>query len=98
MSLTLIIIIITVITSLYAWNNPAIQQKWMMNPYNVDRRKEYWRFVTSGFIHSDYTHLFFNMLTLYFFGEIIERIYYFYFGDLGTVFFVGLYLAGIVVS
>lgn len=98
MSITIIIIVITVIISLYAWNNPSVQQKWMMNPYQVDQRNEYWRFVTSGFIHGDYGHLFFNMFTLYFFGSIIERIYYYYFGDLGNILFVGLYLVGIVVS
>jgi membrane associated rhomboid family serine protease len=98
MSITIIIIIVTVIASFYAWNNPSVQQKWMMNPYDIAQRNEYWRFITSGFIHSDYTHLFFNMLTLYFFGEIVEHIYYAYFGEIGNILFVALYLSGIVAS
>ncbi|MFJ1410604.1 rhomboid family intramembrane serine protease [Capnocytophaga canimorsus] len=31
------------------------------------RRGEYWRMFTSGFLHADWQHLIFNMLTLYFF-------------------------------
>ena len=30
------------------------------------------RFITHGFIHADGTHLLFNMITLFFFGSIIE--------------------------
>lgn len=36
-----------------------------------------WRFVTFQFLHANPTHLFFNMLSLYFFGPMIEN----YFGQ-----------------
>lgn len=62
-----------------------------MNPYSTDQRREYWRFITSGFIHNDYMHLFFNMFTLYFFGGIVES-------TLGGVLFIILYLVGIIIS
>jgi membrane associated rhomboid family serine protease len=58
MSITLIIVIVTVLASLYAWSNNAVQQKWMLNPYAVKRHNEYFRFITSGLIHQDYLHLF----------------------------------------
>ncbi len=99
MSITLIIIVVTVLASLYAWNNASIMQKWIMNPYAVNTRKEYYRFVTSGLIHNDYTHLFFNMLTLYFFGEAIERVYKSLFGlTLGSVLYVIFYVVAVIVS
>lgn len=98
MSITLIIIIITVIASFYAWSNPNIQQKWIFSPYIVQTNNEYQRFVTSGFIHADQMHLLFNMFTLYFFGELIEDVYQYYFGNLGLVLFVILYIAGIIIS
>jgi membrane associated rhomboid family serine protease len=91
LSLTVIIIIITVLASLYAWNNQTVMSNWMMNPYRTDQRKEYWRFITSGLIHNDYMHLFFNMFTLYFFGKILEW-------QLGPTLFVILYVVGIIVS
>lgn len=98
MSITLIIIIITVIASFYAWSKPHIQQKWIFSPYIVSTNNEYQRFVTSGFIHADHMHLLFNMFTLYFFGELIESIFQNSFGNFGLVLFVLLYIAGIVIS
>ncbi|MEM9832868.1 MAG: rhomboid family intramembrane serine protease [Bacteroidota bacterium] len=98
LSITTILIIITVAASLYAWNKPELLQRWMFNPYAVRSRREYYRFITSGFIHQDYLHLFFNMFTLYFFGSIIEQVYGIIFGDLGGVLYVVMYLVAIVVS
>jgi membrane associated rhomboid family serine protease len=98
MSISVILIIITVAASFYSWNNPHIHAKWMMNPYQVSRHNEYFRFITSGFIHNDYMHLFFNMFTFYFFGGVVEHIHSQLFGGMGGTVFVGFYLAGIVIS
>lgn len=51
------------------------------------------RFITHGFIHADGTHLLFNMITLFFFGSIIESFYRQYFYDMGFVLF---YLGGLI--
>lgn len=98
MSITIIFIAITVILSFYAWNNPAVQQKWMFNPYSINSRNEHWRFLTSGFIHADYIHLGFNMFTFYFFGRVIEFIYTQMHGPVGLVYFAVLYIVGIIVA
>jgi membrane associated rhomboid family serine protease len=45
--------------------------------------------VTSGFLHADFNHLLFNMLTLYFFAPVVV-------GFLGTTFFIIIYLAALV--
>lgn len=98
-SITIILIVISVAASLYAWNKPEVMYKWIFNPYSVYTKKEYWRFVTSGFIHQDYMHLFFNMFTLYFFGSVIEQYYAVLFGGTtGIILFVGMYLVAIVIS
>lgn len=98
MSITIIIIAITVIVSFYAWNKPHIMHKSMFNPYRVNANNEYYRFVTSGFIHADQMHLLFNMFTFYFFGSIVENIYQYYFGTMGLVLFVGFYLLAIIIA
>ena len=95
---TLIIIIITVTTSIYAWKRPEIQYKWMMTPYKVSQNKEYMRFLTSAFIHANQIHLFFNMFTLYFFGDVIEQNFRNFYGSLGNVVFVAFYLSAVVIS
>ena len=71
-SLTLIIIIVTVVISLAAFNNESIFRKGLMNPYLMFQKGEYWRLISSGFLHGSYVHLGFNMFTFYFFGSIIE--------------------------
>lgn len=98
LSITTILIIITVIASLYAWNRPALFQNWMFNPHAVQTRRQYHRFITSGFIHQDYLHLFLNMFTLYFFGNMIEQQYAYKFGSLGLALYLIMYLVAIVVA
>jgi membrane associated rhomboid family serine protease len=97
-SITTIIIIITVAISFYAWSKPDLQHKMMLNPYNVSNRNEWYRFISSGFVHADYIHLGFNMFTLFFFGQAIEYIYTAYFGDFGAILYVSLFIFGIIVS
>ncbi len=100
MSLTIIIAIATVLISLLAFNNETLLSKTIFNPYIVHRDKEYYRFVSSGFIHADFTHLFFNMFTFYSFGTLIESVYSSILIDkIYTILaFVGLYVGGIIVS
>jgi membrane associated rhomboid family serine protease len=98
MSITLILILITVGISVAAWNSPSLMNSWIMNPYAVSRRGEYYRLVTSGFLHADMGHLFFNMLSFYFFGGYVERIFDSLFGQLGGVVLAAFYLVAIVVS
>ncbi|SDL82691.1 rhomboid family intramembrane serine protease [Siphonobacter aquaeclarae] len=98
LSLTLLFVVLAVGASLYAWYyDPSIQQKWAMNPYQVSRRNEYWRFLTSGFIHADIGHLAFNMISLYSFGRMVESIFHQISAN-GAALFALLYIGGIIVS
>lgn len=94
LSATTWILIVTIAASFYAWNQQNIYQKWILNPYQIKHSKQYWRFITSGFVHLNYTHLFFNMFALYFFGQHVA----YYFGAMGNQLLVVLYLSGIVIS
>ena len=98
MTITYIFIATTVLISMYSFSNQDMLRRFMMNPYQISNRKQYYRFLTSGFIHRDHFHLLMNMITLYFFGGIIEKIFNQIFGKLGGVYFVLLYLMAIVVS
>lgn len=92
---TTVIIIITVIISLLAWQNRTLMGRLIFDPISVTRFKQYDRFITHGFIHADGMHLLFNMFTLYFFGRVIERFYINKFGSLG---FVAFYVLAIIVA
>ena len=108
-SITIIIVIITVLASLAAFNNADLKYRMMMHPFGVSHNKEYQRIFTHGFIHADYMHLFFNMFVLYGFGENIEQtfrneaVFNMHFPTLefwgagnGLGFFIVLYLGGII--
>jgi len=92
---TLIIAVITVLVSIAAFSNEELFNKLILWPRRMDNAAEYYRLLTSGFIHADWLHLIFNMYTFYVFGIQVERI--FHSMDKHNLFLV-LYLAGIVVA
>ena len=98
MSLTVILIILTVVISWSCWNKPELQYKLIMNPFAVTKNGQFYRMITSGFIHSNWMHLGFNMFTFYFFGRNIEYLFSNLFGSAGVIYFLALYLLAIVVS
>ncbi|ADY53372.1 Rhomboid family protein [Pseudopedobacter saltans DSM 12145] len=65
---------ITVILSIYTFNKPGLFSKLMLHPYDVSRGKNIYQVLTSGFIHKDWSHLLFNMLSFYFFAFNLERV------------------------
>ncbi|MEO7484581.1 MAG: rhomboid family intramembrane serine protease, partial [Ferruginibacter sp.] len=70
---TILIIALNVISSLIGFSSAAYMNKAIMWPYYVKRNNEVHRFISSGFLHADFMHLFFNMFTLFFFGANIEN-------------------------
>ncbi|HMD01073.1 MAG TPA: rhomboid family intramembrane serine protease, partial [Ferruginibacter sp.] len=66
--ITISLIAANVILSLIAFSNAEFMDKGVMWPYRVARERQYFRFVTSGFLHADLMHLIFNMFTLFYFG------------------------------
>jgi membrane associated rhomboid family serine protease len=97
-TITYTLIGITVLISMYAFNNEGVLRGFMMNPYMITSRNQYYRFLSSGFIHRDHMHLLLNMFSFYFFGGAIEQVFKILFGDWGGVYFILLYLSAIVVS
>ena len=98
MNVTLIILLATVVISLLAFSNEEMMRKWILNPYMVHHRKQWWRMLTSGFIHADFMHLAFNMFAFYGFGMAVESYYQVVFEGTGTLYFSVLYLGGIIAA
>ncbi len=93
--ITLIIIIITVLISINAFNDMERKRKWIFYPYRVNYNKEYYRFITHILIHADGMHLAFNMFVLFSFGGLLEQVFVQEFGLLlGSFHFLFLYLVG----
>jgi membrane associated rhomboid family serine protease len=53
---------------------PAVFDELSFRPHRIRERGEYYRFLTAGFVHAGGAHLAFNMITLFFFGPLLERI------------------------
>lgn len=96
--ITYIILAITIFVSITAMDNHALKNKMMFNAYMIHERKEWYRFFSNGLIHADWMHLGFNMFSLYMFGIGVEGAYQEIFEAKGILFFILLYVGGLVMS
>ena len=93
--LTWILIGVTVVVSWMAFERPRLMDRLTLWPPAIARKHEYDRLVTYGFVHADWMHLLFNMMTLYFFGPLSER---FYAATMGPLAYPLFYLSAMVAA
>jgi membrane associated rhomboid family serine protease len=86
-----VIFAITIIVTLIAFYNEDFYNKLILHPYNVSKGKSVYTLITSGFIHADWMHLLFNMMTFYFFAFQLEPV-------LGHWQFGLLYMVSLILS
>ncbi|WP_313375113.1 rhomboid family intramembrane serine protease [Chishuiella sp.] len=105
--ITILIIGLNVIISWKGFNDYSFFDKYKFQIGSIVHNKEYYRILSSGFLHVDVTHLIFNMLTLYFFADPVIAFFAspqgFLFGDfsqtkmnVGYGMFLLTYLAAII--
>ncbi|WP_165023694.1 rhomboid family intramembrane serine protease [Dysgonomonas sp. ZJ279] len=71
-----LIIVLTVISSLFGFNNAEFFDRYKLNVGAILGKSRQWdRLLSSAFLHGDYMHLIFNMLTLYFFSDAIVSVF-----------------------
>lgn len=98
-SITLIIIVVTVIVSIIGFRNSQVIDNLIFYPPAVSQNKQYYRFITCGFIHADIAHLAFNMISFYLFSNaLVEPAFIAYFGDYGRAAFLIMYVLALIVS
>jgi len=88
MSLSTIIIIITGIVTYMGFQDHKLFEKYKFSVSGI-QSGEYYRFITSAFLHADWNHFLVNMFTLYFFGDFV--VHYF-----GTTGFLMIYFGGVI--
>ncbi|MGB4959488.1 MAG: rhomboid family intramembrane serine protease, partial [Saprospiraceae bacterium] len=99
MSITLILVIITCLVSIICFSNKPLFDQLKHYPIAEHNNKEYFRWLTSGFVHGDYIHLFVNMFVLHGFGEAVEHDLMFHFGaTAGAILFLATYLLVIIMG
>lgn len=67
------------------------ERQLMLQPFYILRENRWYQLLTSGFMHASFLHLGVNMLTLYFFGPVIEQ-------SMGTLNYAGLYFFSLIMS
>ncbi|MCT4624656.1 MAG: rhomboid family intramembrane serine protease [Schleiferiaceae bacterium] len=77
-----------VLFSLQGFNQPQFVQKYIFNVSAILSGKQYYRLFTSAFLHANWGHLLFNMITLFFFGRTM--VYYFGAVQFSVIYFVSL--------
>jgi len=87
---TIIILAINIIVSYKGFNDPSFFEKYKFNVGDIKRGAKY-QIITSGFLHVNTAHLFVNMLTLYFFANVVL----FHIGPLG---FLLVYIASLILG
>lgn len=99
-SVTLCIIIVTCLVSYRGFNDKEWFYKYAHYPVREDQYKEYYRLLTSGFLHGDMFHLFINMYVLYIFGDYVENTFIDILGNttLGRAVYFAFYLFMIVLA
>ncbi|CAM3386458.1 rhomboid family intramembrane serine protease [Aequorivita lipolytica] len=87
---TIVIIAANVIISMKGFNDLAFFEKYKFNIAGI-RRGEQIRMFSSAFLHADFSHLLFNMLTLYFFAPVVIM-------SVGVTYFVIIYVGSLIVG
>ena len=98
MTITIIIILLTVLVSFLCLNRIELFDKLKFNAYDVKHSNQWYRFFTYGFLHAGWLHLFINMLVLYSFGSIVETYLKFYFPEKHILYYLLLYIGGLILS
>ena len=73
--LTFMLLLINVLVSGYAlFSDETLLDRLGFQPVRISEKGQWYRFITAGFVHAGLGHLAFNMITLYFFGPMLEMI------------------------
>lgn len=96
---TIVLLVLNVLISGYAlYVDPRLIDRYSFRPRDILQNRQYYRLISAGFVHAGLGHLLFNMLTLYFFGPVMEQLlgaisfYVLYFGSEMTAHLFSLYM------
>lgn len=82
----------------YTYNGQALLDVCVLYPANVFQERNFICLVTSGFIHANTSHLFWNMLGIFVFSRIVDKhlgagkMLFIYFGSLVISMFLSIFL------
>ncbi|MBK8699965.1 MAG: rhomboid family intramembrane serine protease [Saprospiraceae bacterium] len=98
-SITILLVVATSLISWLALNNRSLFNRLAHYPVAECEHNEKYRWLTGGFVHADFFHLFINMYVMYEFGRMVEMYFMEVHGGLaGRVIFMVFYLFMVVLA
>ena len=92
--ITEIIVILTCLISWQALNNQDLRDQFLFVPYAVKHNNEFHRILSHALIHADFSHLAFNMISLFYLGGYLEAELINTYGSVGIYYYIILYISG----
>lgn len=87
--LEIAIILANVVATVIGFKNRAFFDKWIFEIRAVKKDRQWYRLFTAGFLHVNWQHLLFNMLSFYFFAGSVAR-------EVGSIGFLLIYLGSLL--
>ena len=98
MSINIITIFSIAAVSFLGFSNHTLFSKFLFKPYSILKNKEWYRFISSAWLHADYMHLFVNLFVLYSFGNYLEYFFNVYYEEQSFLLYLILFIGSIVIS
>ena len=98
MSVNMILLISIGAVSYFSFSNRALFAKLLFSPYKIDQSKEWYRFLTSAWVHADFNHLFLNLFVLWGFGGFVEGVFVAWYGPIGSAYYLSLFVGSTLIA
>ena len=96
-TITLVIVIVTCLVTIGGFNSQKIIDDLIFYPPAITQHNQWYRFFSCGLIHADAGHLFFNMFSLYLFGDLVEKGFLYVFAEKGKILYLVMYVVALFV-
>jgi len=97
MNANLMLVISIGIVSYMSFTNSNLFNNLLFSPYVILREKQWYRFLTSAWVHGDFMHLFVNLFVLYSFGDFLEYTFKNWFGE-GILQYLLLFIGSVIIA
>ena len=82
--------------TLLSWYKPNLQEQLLHDTHAIRNNKEWYRLITSAFVHADVSHLFFNVVAFRIFGMVF--LYQQQMSTYQEVYFLALFFGGVLLA
>ena len=98
MSVNIILLLSIGAVSYFSFTNRELFSKLLFSPYQIARTNEWYRFLSSAWVHADIPHLALNLFVLWGFGGMVESVFAIWYGPQGTIYYLLLFIGSTLIA